>query len=275
MMTDATDIALLTRVIEALDGYQQLGNEVWEADGAVFCRNRGYPRRHDANYVTRVQASSPAEIDSLLARVEAEYAGFTHRRIDTDFRTPPPFAARLVVEGWKPSDGLCLLLEGDLKLTSKPADCEIHLVQSEDDWRQRQALMLQDWAESSARNGAEFDGTLGEPFVAALRAKQPHARHWMACVDGAPAAFFSSWPGTDGVGQVEDLFTHPAYRKRGIATALIAHCVADARARGARDVAITADPNDTPKRLYAAMGFRPLMTMRAFNRDLSPPPARA
>ena len=267
---DATTAALMTRVLDALDGYQQLGNEVFEAAGAVFCRNRAYPRRHDANYVTHVTASTPAEIDALLARVEAEYAGFSHRRIDTDFRTAPTVAARLVVDGWKPGDGLCLLLEGELKLTSKPADCEIRLVESEEDWRQRTTLMLQDWAEDSAKNGSAFDGTLGEPFTSALRAKTPHARHWMAYVDGAPAAFFSSWPGTDGVGQVEDLFTHPAYRKRGIAVALIAHCVADARARGAREVAITADPNDTPKQLYAAMGFRPLMTLRAFNRSLEP-----
>lgn len=269
-MMDTATTSLLTRVIEALDGYQQLGNEVFEAAGATFCRNRAYPRRHDANYVTRVQASTPAEIDALLARVEVEYEGFTHRRIDTDFRTPPPFAARLVVDGWKPGDGLCLLLEGELNLTSRPAACEIRLIESDEDWRARQVLMLQDWAESSARSGSPFDGTLGEPFLAALRGKGPDARNWLAYVDGAPVAFFSSWPGTNGVGQVEDLFTHPAYRKRGVAVALIAHCVADARARGAREVAITADPNDTPKNLYAGMGFRPLMTMRGFNRDLEP-----
>ena len=45
--------------------------------------------------------------------------------------------------------------------------------------------------------------------------------------------------------------------RRGIATALIAHAVGDARNRGAGPVLIGADPDDTPKHMYAAMGFRP------------------
>ena len=44
---------------------------------------------------------------------------------------------------------------------------------------------------------------------------------------------------------------------RGLATALIAYCVSDARVR-AGPVIIGADPNDTPKLMYASMGFRPL-----------------
>jgi GNAT superfamily N-acetyltransferase len=65
---------------------------------------------------------------------------------------------------------------------------------------------------------------------------------------------------------VEDLFTHPDYRHRGLATALIAHCVADARARGAGPVVIGADPHDTPRQMYAALGFRPLFLSRGYLR---------
>ena len=266
---DWRDRDLIQRTLETLDGYQQLGNDVFAADGATFCRNRAYARRHDANYVTRVEVETPEEIDRLLARIEREYEGFGHRRIDIDPLTPPPFEGRLVVDGWKRGDGLCLLLEGELRLTSAPADCEIRLIESEAQWRERDVLMLQDWAESSARTGDAFDGSLVTDFSASVRAKAPVARHWLAYGEGAAVAFFSSWPGSNGIGQVEDLFTHAAYRKRGIATALIAHCVADARARGAREVAITADPNDTPKSIYAAMGFRPLIAPRSYMRHLT------
>ena len=48
--------------------------------------------------------------------------------------------------------------------------------------------------------------------------------------------------------------------------ALIAHCVADARARGADAVVIGSDPNDWPKTLYARLGFRPLWVERAWMR---------
>ena len=80
----------------------------------------------------------------------------------------------------------------------------------------------------------------------------------LAYVGRTPAAYFNGWRGTGGMGQVEDLFTRPRYRNRGIATALIHHCVAVCHAEGARQVVIVADPSDTPKRIYAAMGFRPI-----------------
>jgi GNAT superfamily N-acetyltransferase len=80
---------------------------------------------------------------------------------------------------------------------------------------------------------------------------------FLTWVEGEPVALFSSWPGIDGVGMVEDLFTLPSHRNRGIARALIHHCVADARARGADSVLIGSEPNDTPKEIYQAMGFEP------------------
>jgi GNAT superfamily N-acetyltransferase len=94
-------------------------------------------------------------------------------------------------------------------------------------------------------------------MVATKQAKAPDLRFWLARADGTGCAFLSSWPGANGVGKVEDLFTHPDFRHRGIATALIVHCVRDARERGAGPVLIGALPNDTPMRMYAAMGFRP------------------
>lgn len=98
---------------------------------------------------------------------------------------------------------------------------------------------------------------------AAHRAKQPPVQHWLACVDGKPVAYFNSWSGIDGVGQVEDLFTHPEFRHWGIATALIYRCVADARGKGAGPVVIVADATDTPKRhtwhgLHAGRDLLPL-----------------
>ena len=48
-------------------------------------------------------------------------------------------------------------------------------------------------------------------------------RNWLVSIDGVAAGFLSSWPGTNGVGMVEDLYVHPLYRHRGLATALLAH----------------------------------------------------
>ena len=66
----------------------ELGNERFEAEGAVFIRNRAIPALHDANHVARVTAATPEAIERLLARVEREFAGLPHRRFDVDADTP-------------------------------------------------------------------------------------------------------------------------------------------------------------------------------------------
>jgi predicted GNAT family acetyltransferase len=80
----------------------------------------------------------------------------------------------------------------------------------------------------------------------------------------------ASLVGADGVGQVEDLYVEPEVRHRGLATALIHRAVADCRARGAGPVLIVADASDTPKAMYAAMGFRPLAVERKYLLRLAP-----
>jgi GNAT superfamily N-acetyltransferase len=65
------------------------------------------------------------------------------------------------------------------------------------------------------------------------------------------------------VGQVEDLFTRQEFRGRGIGSALVAHCVDDARARGAGPIIVNPRADDTPRAMYAALGFRPLCVQRS------------
>ena len=52
------------------------------------------------------------------------------------------------------------------------------------------------------------------------------------------------------------------------ARALIHHGVAEARRDGARPVVIVADPADTPKRMYATLGFRPVAVKRDYLKRL-------
>jgi GNAT superfamily N-acetyltransferase len=257
------DSNLIARVCETYEAYLALGNESFEADGATFVRNRAIPNRYDANHVAHVHAESPREIEALLARIEAEFAGYTHRALYLDPLTPAQFIARLVLDGsYSVNNGLLLILEGDLQASPKPAD--IRLVEDEAQW---QALFEMEamWADTYP------PGTRApiEQNYHNLRIKTPPVRWWLAYVDGVPRAFFNSWEGTNGVGQVEDLFTQAEYRHQGLATSLLAHCVADARAHGAGPVIIGSDPTDTPKQMYAAMGWRPLLVTRHLVKTLA------
>jgi len=261
MRQEARDTGeLAARALETDEALLALGNEVFEAAGATFVRNRSAPLIRDANHVRDIRASTPEEIELLLARVEEEFGGWCpHRRFNVDYRTPPEFAARLALEGYPRYDALWLALEGELKGSEKPY--EIREVASEADWAAYAEMREMDWQAYVARLGRPYDDTEKEAMRQMLqvwRSKVPPVRTWMAYVDGVARAYCSSWGGAEGVGQVEDLFTHPDFRHRGLATALIHRCVAACRSEGAQSVVIGADPTDTPKQMYAAMGFRPL-----------------
>ena len=250
----AVDLALLA-----------LGNETFEAEGALFARNRDLPLERDANFVARVTASTPDEIERLLARVEREFAGLPYRRFDADHNTPPAFEARLLLDGYRREETIVSVLEGDLVGEAKPFD--IRPVEDEAGWQARATLVAASWPEYEQRPAAPEgpsarSGQALESAIASGRAKSPPLRYWLAYVDGEPRAYGASWPGIEGMGQVEYLFTHPDDRHRGIATALIHRAVADCRERGAGPIAITADASDTPKQIYAAMGFRPVAVTR-------------
>jgi GNAT superfamily N-acetyltransferase len=255
-MTDLTAQAIDT------DGANfALGNETFELAGAKFVRNRETPNIYDSNHVTRVRARTPAGIDELLAAIDREFAFTQHRRFDVDYRTPPEFTARLALEGgYTRDDGLIMLLEGELQ-GGKPQPCDIRPLLTGADWDAYWELMLMNWHEHHEREGRVGKEEIARQMWQSHRLRQPPVQYWLAYEGERAVGFFNSWAGIDGVGQVEDLFVHPEYRKRGIATALLHHCVADARARGAGPIVIAADPTDTPKQIYARMGWRPVAVL--------------
>jgi GNAT superfamily N-acetyltransferase len=259
------DDELARRVHETLDGYLALGNEVIDERLARFVRNPRAPQIYDANHVDRVRASTDDEIDRVLTRAEALFAHCTHRQFRVDPWTPEAFEARLGLEGYELNTSLELLLAGELRVHREPAAAEIRPVDSDDDWETLTRLVQLDNAEQAVREGrAPWTEALSRQMVETKRTKAPALRFFLASVDGTDCAYLSSWPGGNGLGQIEDLFTLRNLRHRGVGTALIRHCVDEARARGATEVVIASRMNDTPKHMYAAMGFRPFCVSRTY-----------
>jgi GNAT superfamily N-acetyltransferase len=258
---------LLEQVCDTVAGFLQLGNEVFTAEGATFVRNRNCPRRYDANHVTGVRCTTPEQIERLLARADTEFAEYGHRRFDVDPLTPAAFVARLALKDFSFSESVQLVLDGELRAAPPPH--HIRLVESDADWAAYGALQAADWREATAKQRRGYAADIAAEFVGSKRLKTPAARFWLADIDAVTCAYACSWEGTSGVGMVEDLFTLPAYRHRGLATALIAHAVADIRARDVHSIVIGADTADTPKHMYAAMGFQPLLLTRQYIRHIA------
>jgi len=256
MMAGVISLDLIHRALDVNDANFALGNEVFGAVGASFVRNRAAPDIYDANHVANIRVGSPDEVESLFARAEKEFAGFKHRRFDTDHRTHPAVVARLRIEDYERSEGLVMLLDGELN--GSPPEHDIRPVVNDEDWADFAKLKIEDWLEYRQKQGRPAEPEVAQAMVRVDRGKCPPVQYYLARVGGQPAAFSNSWSGIGGIGQVEDLFTLPEYRNRGLAAALIHRCVADCREKGARHVVIVADPSDTPKQIYARMGFRPL-----------------
>jgi GNAT superfamily N-acetyltransferase len=256
--------ALLDRVVDTLNGYFALGHEVVDTALARFVHDRAHPDVYDANHASSVRAATPDEVASLLGEADERFAYTMHRTFKVDPRTPPAFEAALVLAGYECDTELQSVLEGELAVTPRTVD--IRTVETDDDWSSLLRLTRADHEEEARKEAREpWPHALTEALVAAKRVK-PGLRWFLARVEGVDCAFFSSWPGTNGVGKVEDLFTDPGFRHRGVATALIAHAVHDARERGAGPVLIGAVAADTPKAMYAALGFRPCCVYRSYTR---------
>jgi GNAT superfamily N-acetyltransferase len=157
-----------------------------------------------------------------------------------------------------------MVLEGELNTPQR--FFEVKPVLIDPDWAEYMKLDAAWWQERSTEYFGPYNMLLHTEFMASKRLKSPPVRSWMACVESVPRAFLSSWQGRNGMGMLEDLYTHPDFRHRGLATALIAAGVRNARSNGAGPLLIVADPDDTPKQMYERLGFRPLFLIREFLR---------
>jgi GNAT superfamily N-acetyltransferase len=113
----------------------------------------------------------------------------------------------------------------------------------------------------------EFQAT-EEKLQATLFSEKPPAECLLAFVDGAPAAFavfytnYSTFVAKPGI-YVEDLFVKPAFRKRGIGRAILAHVGALANERGCGRVEWTVlDWNEPAIDFYASLGAAPMADWR-------------
>lgn len=251
---------------ETYQAYATVGLEIARGPGCFVVRNDLAPDVYDANFLW---VGPEAEFESAIAFHEAQLGDRGYRNIRTQPSSPPEFEATFVLRDYVLDPTLQLLLDGPLG-GPEPHDFDIRAVTSDADWIELARLLREDHVETNEKRGRTiFRPELSTQIVSNHRRTAPEVQFFLARIEDEAVAFFSAWPGRNGVGMVEDLFTHSSYRRQGIARALIHHCVADARARGADRVLIGAEPGDTPKDLYAAMGFEPRCMTRAWLRPPS------
>jgi GNAT superfamily N-acetyltransferase len=253
---------------ETYRAYAALSLYVIDGPGCRVVRCDAAPRVYNANFV---EIGPDAKLESALAFHDEHLGDRAVQGVRTTPFSPPECEAELRARDFVANPTLQLLLDGPL-VGPRPNRFEIRQAHSDADWRELARLFRADHVETDEKLAQSvFDPDLTDQIVAVHRMSAEEIPFFIAWIDSEPVAFFSSWHGQDGVGMVEDLFTMPSHRHRGIARALIHHCVAEARARGAERVLIGAEPDDTPKNLYGAMGFRPVCMTNAWSRAYDQP----
>lgn len=101
-------------------------------------------------------------------------------------------------------------------------------------------------------------GTWQRQRITAL-ARAGRAEVWLASRHGMPVATLTLVDDQDGLVVVENIVTHPAHRRRGIAQGLLGAAMASlSTSRALERVALAIRPDDPAERLCAAFDLRPV-----------------
>ncbi|WP_315751417.1 GNAT family N-acetyltransferase [Bradyrhizobium sp. SZCCHNS3055] len=261
----AADLA--HRIAEAYRWQRRLGNTQIEAPGCHLVVNPAHPDVWDSNHADEVTARTDAEIDAVFAAMDRHLSHTVWRVIHTDCFTPDAFLARLALDDFEERPvTIQMALQGDL--ANRDPAIELRPVIRDVDWDILLQLVLADHAEGRRTSNSDVPPEVSDGIVAGYRAKSGTYHFHLAMQNGVPIAYGAHAAAPNGVGMIEDLFTLQSVRRRGIASAIIATFTERLHAAGCHTVFLGALATEQPKRLYARLGFKPVMLARTWVRRL-------
>ena len=263
------DIELTRRACEAYAFHGHLGLARHKLQYCEAVQDLENPDVWSSNKIFNVTAVSPSEIDSLLTSADEVFSSLSYRHFVIDPFTPPAFSAHLALSDYNEhSATVQMVLDGQLiKKAAGPAPA-FYPVKSAADWATLRELVLADHAEGGRTQGSVLSESITDGIVASYRAKEGACQFFIAELNGAPCAYGSGINCPNDFGMVEDLFTLPKFRKRGMASAVIEHCVDYCRSKGAGPILIGSHANESPKHLYNSLGFDPVCLTRDYIKQL-------
>jgi GNAT superfamily N-acetyltransferase len=223
--------------------------EPWE-HGTVYRASR-YPTYFDFNTV-RVRDDPGMGVEALIGFADEALAGLEHRRIDFDCaRVAEPLRDEFQARGFKSTRLVWMHFEG-------PRPDEAAILVAEVSYDSVEALRI-------AWHQEDYPGREDSEFHAHAREVRLALGNRVLAVeeDCRPVAFASLDLGEDEI-EIGGLYVLPEYRGHGRGTTLTQSAIA--AAGDVEHLWICADDEDRPKRLYARLGFRPVMTTTEFLR---------
>ena len=199
----------------------------------------------DLNFVYVERPATP--VDALLAEVDAAMSGLGHRMLVIDEPPAPELlAAELGRRGWTVEVHVAMAAAATPPPPRHPLPAAAEVAPHELVVPRRIGGREFGFDEATIAAVEAADATVGA--VAAERGFVSRA------ADGSIAAWARLY--TDGVlGQIEDVQTLLAHRRRGHGEAVVRAAMAASRAAGHDLTFLWADADDFPRRLYHRLGF--------------------
>jgi ribosomal protein S18 acetylase RimI-like enzyme len=257
----SADIALLRRIDAYLDAAPRTGARAETIGPFTLFINEG----HGWRYYARPTPGADGTTAEAIQRVRGRQRALGQpEAIEWIGELAPGLGAATAADGMLVVDHPLMVLSTDALADRPPVEgVDVEIVDPDDDLAALSAV-----AEVGFASPGTAVGTANAADAASAAARQPaetiaFQRGRMlagltiasaARVSGVIAAVGWHQP-LDGASEIVGVATLPAYRRRGLGSAVTATLVADALDRGVRTVFLSADDDDVA-RVYARVGFR-------------------
>jgi ribosomal protein S18 acetylase RimI-like enzyme len=251
---------LLVRALE--------GSQIEDRGDYLVIRSPHNPDFWWGNFLLLREPPAPGQADQWLARFAAEFPQASHVTLGVDVAEADVMDSReLTAAGFSLTTSV-VLTTSDVRPPSRPSiEASYRPLSGDDDWRQATELRAVLY-EDGAGTGSAFLRSR----TAAQRAmtETGHGCWHGAFINGELLSQLGIITGPGGLARYQDVETHPAARRQGLASTLLWHA-AQAISPGSdeRTLVIVADPQDAAIRLYQSAGFTTVQTQIGFDRPPS------
>ena len=255
-------------VAEAAHWFTALGHRQEHVPGlATFTIAPDTPDYWDGNNASLIETGDPI---ALLDALDARMAHTEWRVVRTHAVEPPAIEAMVALRGFDLYGTIIQMIA-----TAAPAIAArvAHRpVETDADWALLAPLVREDAEEGGDRHEPLPDPVI-EAITANYRAKAPTVQFHLIEHEGAAIGYGSTAVAPNGIGIVEHLFVRPDQRGQGVMSAFLAEMTAGLLARGCPAAMLGARTGERPRRLYARLGFQPVLLMRTWVLSTSLDPA--
>jgi RimJ/RimL family protein N-acetyltransferase len=250
-VVDVTSLGFQTDLmIRALEG-----SEVTDHPGYVTVRTPANPEFWWGNFLLLPAGAVPGAAAPWLERFRAEFPAAGHLALGLDgTRDPGPDLGGFAAAGLELNRETVLTTAAIQEPPQRNLDAVIRPLASDDDWQR--ALELQ--VICDAADGGPATRTFTEARYAGRRgaADAGHGAWFGAFRDGELVAQLGIFSARSPVARYQDVGTHPAARRQGLAGTLVWRAGQYALDQlGASTLVILADPAEAAIRVYRSVGF--------------------